>query len=216
MQAAQRGSKLARIREVGFDRDGVLNDDVTGAFRGLGFLRRGGLAEELYAEGIFALLNLAPHHSASRLRDTAVDQKALEAVAYVRGRGIRTRVCTANPIVDKERIEENLRMYGISTRVEKMSNSKKAAEFGYGAILIEDNPWVALRSAGAGADVILIAKKYNHATRWVFSMVNARVHIVANMEGASAKIAELIAERGYSPMVRKESDIGAVPSTAEA
>ncbi len=216
MRSVGKQKSNARINALVVDNDGALRDDVTRLAEEKGFLRTGSRADHAFTEFMFLLMRASVGQAAKKLPAAEMEKKAIEVMADVQGMGKEVLVCTANPIVDADKIEKELASYSIIAKVVEATNTKKALLFNDGTILVEDDPLVALRAAKNGAEVVLLMKPYNRITSFIFGLINEKVHVVADWKEAASKVLELIEEREYTPMIRKEQGMGVVPTAAEA
>ena len=196
------------------DNDGVLVDDINPAVdkrfpRTASLLRRG------YVEGVFVLMHIAPKRSAARMiGNEGMQKEAVDFMKEFQDGGSRVMVCTANQRVDAERIEALLSERQVDARVFKVRNTDKARIFDTDkAILVEDDPWVALRVARAGVDVVLLETQYNSFTSSILEGINCRIHPAKDW-GEAAEITRGIMDSFCAPTRKPAARKGKAASTA--
>ncbi len=172
------------------DLDGCLIDDINAAFDRLFRKPLDGpskFAERVFKEAIFAAMTKLPKHSASKSIRMRIDfdSNVVDAIKTAFEKGYKSIVRTANPNFKEsdsiDAVKAQLRSeFNVDVDFSYSENRLKHGMYNgeKPALLIEDNPEVAINAARNGIDVLLMLKDYNGFLGRVLAKLNHKIQVV--------------------------------------
>ena len=202
---------------VMFDIDGIAVDDINPQIDRR-FPHSGSLLRKGFVEGLFIGMHVAPRNASKIINKSAeggkggtgsgrpeIRAEAADLMIELQGTGRRVAAYTANPTNDLLALARGISGNGIAAELKRGSNSDKIDALVPGRdILVEDNPWVALRAAKRGIDVVLLETQYSTFAAPVAAGINDHVRTAHDWRG--------VRERVLSIASQHESAIAAAPT----
>ncbi len=178
--------------KIMLDFDGVAIDDITPRIDKR-FPKSDTGLQRVYIEALFHLLRPLKNSCAKLIEqpEISIEQNAAKFMRRVRTSDLI--LCTANPTLDKDRLNSVLGKEGVhGVRIYTVPDKNKIKiAYSERAILVEDDPVVAMRAAKKGVNVILFERKYNKSAGKILPRINSSISIAHSWE----EVAKLVSSK---------------------
>jgi hypothetical protein len=156
----------------------------------------------LYRESILLIPNLLPAKFSSKINKKIenkiennkidLDINMLNLMKKLQNNGDSLLIRTVNNGNIAKSLKETLKNFNINAKVEQIKNLDKWLPINNELpIIIEDNPFVALKAAKHGCIVFLVRRDYNKFLGKIFSYLNDNINLVNNTNEIYKKIIAL-------------------------
>ncbi|MGC8649190.1 MAG: hypothetical protein ACP5UN_03175 [Candidatus Micrarchaeia archaeon] len=197
-----------------FDLDGVLRNNIEDKLNK--FLRGYNRSETLlrsienninglYRESLLLIPNLLPAKFSSKINSKTEKNKMdleidmLNLMKALQNSGDSLLIRTVNNGNIAKSLKETLKNANINAKVEQIKNLDKWVPINNEPpIIIEDNPFIALKAAKHNCIVFLLRRNYNSLLGELFSSLNNNIHLVSNANEIFKEINAIKNKTNYS------------------